>query len=110
MWRRDGTSIPAARRVYQGIGAKLRSASNRALACLIPPAYSRPGGAAPLCYPNGVTAAMIEPDRQRQELTRTARPLLAQSRHRHSINTLENPRRERWRPHDACGKSDEGCV
>jgi hypothetical protein len=29
-------------------------------------AYSRPGGAAPLCYPGDVTAAMIEPYRQRQ--------------------------------------------
>jgi hypothetical protein len=29
-------------------------------------AYSRPGGAAPLCYPSNVTAAMIESYRQRQ--------------------------------------------
>ncbi|SIO55950.1 hypothetical protein SAMN05443247_08165 [Bradyrhizobium erythrophlei] len=29
-------------------------------------AYSRPGGAAPLCYPQDVTAAMIETYRQRQ--------------------------------------------
>ena len=29
-------------------------------------AYSRPGGAAPLCYPSDVTAAMIESYRQRQ--------------------------------------------
>ena len=29
-------------------------------------AYSRPGGAAPLCYPSDVTAAMIETYRQRQ--------------------------------------------
>jgi hypothetical protein len=29
-------------------------------------AYSRPGGAAPLCYPSDVTAAMIESHRQRQ--------------------------------------------
>jgi hypothetical protein len=29
-------------------------------------AYSRPGGAAPLCYPTDVTAAMIESYRQRQ--------------------------------------------
>ena len=29
-------------------------------------AYSRPGGAAPLCYPHDVTAAMIESYRQRQ--------------------------------------------
>jgi hypothetical protein len=28
-------------------------------------AYSRPGGAAPLCYPGDVTAAMIEQHRQR---------------------------------------------
>ena len=30
-------------------------------------AYSRPGGAAPLCYPSDVTAAMIDSYRQRQE-------------------------------------------
>jgi hypothetical protein len=29
-------------------------------------AYSRPGGAAPLCYPNDVPAAMIESYRQKQ--------------------------------------------
>jgi hypothetical protein len=29
-------------------------------------AYSRPGGAAPLCYPSDVTAAMIDAYRQRQ--------------------------------------------
>jgi len=29
-------------------------------------AYSRPGGAAPLCYPSDVTAAMIDSYRQRQ--------------------------------------------
>jgi hypothetical protein len=29
-------------------------------------AYSRPGGAAPLCYPGDVTAAMIESYRQKQ--------------------------------------------
>lgn len=29
-------------------------------------AYSRPGGAAPVCYPHDVTAAMIESYRQRQ--------------------------------------------
>jgi hypothetical protein len=29
-------------------------------------AYSRPGGASPLCYPSDVTAAMIEAYRQRQ--------------------------------------------
>jgi hypothetical protein len=29
-------------------------------------AYSRPGGAAPLCYPSDVTAAMIESYKQRQ--------------------------------------------
>jgi len=29
-------------------------------------AYSRPGGASPLCYPSDVTAAMIESYRQRQ--------------------------------------------
>jgi hypothetical protein len=29
-------------------------------------AYSRPGGAAPLCYPSDVPAAMIESYRQRQ--------------------------------------------
>jgi hypothetical protein len=29
-------------------------------------AYSRPGGASPLCYPGDVTAAMIESYRQRQ--------------------------------------------
>jgi hypothetical protein len=29
-------------------------------------AYSRPGGAAPLCYPSDVTAVMIESYRQRQ--------------------------------------------
>jgi hypothetical protein len=29
-------------------------------------AYSQPGGAAPLCYPSDVTAAMIESYRQRQ--------------------------------------------
>jgi hypothetical protein len=29
-------------------------------------AYSRPGGAAPLCYPSDVTAAMIESYHQRQ--------------------------------------------
>jgi hypothetical protein len=29
-------------------------------------AYSRPGGAAPLCYPSDVTAALIESYRQRQ--------------------------------------------
>jgi hypothetical protein len=29
-------------------------------------AYSRPGGAAPLCYPSDVTASMIESYRQRQ--------------------------------------------
>jgi hypothetical protein len=29
-------------------------------------AYSRPGGAAPLCYPSDVTAAMIDSFRQRQ--------------------------------------------
>jgi hypothetical protein len=29
-------------------------------------AYSRPGGAAPLCYPSDVTAAMIDTYRQRQ--------------------------------------------
>jgi hypothetical protein len=28
-------------------------------------AYSRPGGAAPFCYPSDVTAAMIESYRQR---------------------------------------------
>jgi hypothetical protein len=28
-------------------------------------AYSRPGGAAPLCYPSDVTAAMIDSHRQR---------------------------------------------
>jgi hypothetical protein len=31
-------------------------------------AYSRPGGAAPLCYPSDVTAAMIDSFRQRQAL------------------------------------------
>jgi hypothetical protein len=35
-------------------------------ACGARSAYSRPGGAAPLCYPSDVTAAMIESYRQRQ--------------------------------------------
>jgi hypothetical protein len=35
-------------------------------ACGARSAYSRPGGAAPLCYPQDVTAAMIESYRQRQ--------------------------------------------
>jgi hypothetical protein len=32
-------------------------------------AYSRPGGAAPLCYPSDVTAAMIDAYRHRQRLS-----------------------------------------
>ena len=35
-------------------------------ACGARSAYSRPGGAAPLCYPSDVTAAMIDAYRQRQ--------------------------------------------
>jgi hypothetical protein len=38
-------------------------------------AYSRPGGAAPLCYPSYVTAAMIESYRQRQASPRGNLPL-----------------------------------
>jgi hypothetical protein len=35
-------------------------------ACGVRSAYSRPGGAAPLCYPHDVPAAMIDAYRQRQ--------------------------------------------
>jgi hypothetical protein len=61
--------IQASRNEYYATGHPCACPDDRARngsACGGRSAYSRPGGAAPLCYPGDVSAAMIESYRQRQ--------------------------------------------
>jgi hypothetical protein len=61
--------VQASRNEYYATGHPCACPNDRARngsACGARSAYSRPGGAAPLCYPSDVTAAMIESYRQRQ--------------------------------------------
>jgi hypothetical protein len=60
--------VQASRNEYYATGHPCACPNDRARngsACGARSAYSRPGGAAPLCYPSDVTAAMIESSRQR---------------------------------------------
>jgi hypothetical protein len=61
--------VQASRNEYYATGHPCACPDDRARngsACGGRSAYSRPGGAAPLCYPGDVPAAMIETYRQRQ--------------------------------------------
>jgi hypothetical protein len=61
--------VQASRNEYYAAGHPCACPNDRARngsACGARSAYSRPGGAAPLCYPTDVTTAMIESYRQRR--------------------------------------------
>src|SRR5580704_5652389 len=61
--------VQASRDQYHATGRPCAcpdDAARNGSACGGRSAYSRPGGAAPLCYPSDVTAAMTESYRQRQ--------------------------------------------
>jgi hypothetical protein len=61
--------IQTSRSQYYGTGHPCACPEDRARngsACGARSAYSRPNGAAPLCYPSDVTTAMIDAYRQRQ--------------------------------------------
>jgi hypothetical protein len=63
--------VPASRAQYHAGGRPCACPDDtmrNGRACGSRSAYSRPGGAAPLCYPTDVTPAMIESYRQRQAL------------------------------------------
>jgi hypothetical protein len=60
--------VQASRDQYHATGRPCACPDDRARngsACGGRSAYSRPGGAAPLCYPSDVTAAMVEQHRQK---------------------------------------------